>query len=96
MVKSDKKLAKVFFREILCVEAYGNYIFIHRDQDKIMSKQTLTQFEEQLPADRFVRIHKSYIVSLKAIKFLEGNEVSIGSKKLPIGKVYRPNLLSRL
>jgi two-component system, LytTR family, response regulator len=96
MVKSDKKLAKVFFREILYVEAYGNYIFIHRDQDKIMSKQTLTQFEEQLPVGRFVRIHKSYIVSLKAIKFLEGNEVSIGSKKLPVGKVYREKLLNSL
>ncbi|SFD07613.1 two component transcriptional regulator, LytTR family [Chitinophaga sp. CF118] len=96
MVKADKKLTKVFFDEINYVEAYGNYIFIYRDQDRIMSKQTLTQFEQQLPATRFTRIHKSFIASIKAIKYLEGNEVSMGSKKLPVGKVYRENLLKRL
>ena len=96
MVKSDKKLAKVFFNEIIYVEAYGNYIFIYREHDRIMSKQTLTQLEEQLQERRFVRIHKSYIVSLKSIKFLEGNEVSIGNKKLPVGKVYRDNLMKKL
>jgi two-component system, LytTR family, response regulator len=96
MVKADKKLTKVFFHELTHVEAYGNYIFIHSGPNRIMSKQTLTQFEEQLPATQFVRIHKSYIVSLKAVKFLEGNELSIGSKKLPVGKVYREDLLKRL
>ena len=96
MVKSDKKLTKVFLREILYVEAYGNYIFLHREGDRILSKQTLTQLEEQLPAGRFVRIHKSYIVSLKAVRFLEGNEVSIGAKKLPVGKVFKENLLAAL
>ncbi len=95
MVKSDKKLTKVFFDEISYVEAYGNYIFIHREQDKIMSKQTLANFETQLPAGRFVRIHKSYVVSVKAVKYLEGNEVSVGTKKLPIGKVYREGALKR-
>jgi len=96
MVKSDKKLTKVFFNEIIYVEAYGNYIFIYRDQDRIMSKQTLTQFEEQLPGSRFVRIHKSYIISLQSVKFLEGNEVSVGTKKLPVGKVYKDDLLKKL
>ncbi|MGN6638372.1 MAG: LytR/AlgR family response regulator transcription factor, partial [Mucilaginibacter sp.] len=48
MVKSDKKLTKVFFGDITYVEAYGNYIFVYCGQDRIMSKQTLTQFEEQL------------------------------------------------
>jgi two-component system LytT family response regulator len=95
MVKSDKKLTKVFLNEIVYVEAYGNYIFIHRGQDKIMSKQTLTNFETQLPAGKFVRIHKSYVVSVKAVKYLEGNEVSVGSKKLPVGKVYREGVLKR-
>jgi DNA-binding LytR/AlgR family response regulator len=95
MVKSDKKLTKVFLNEIVYVEAYGNYIFIHREQDKIMSKQTLTNFEMQLPAGKFVRIHKSYMVSVQAVKYLEGNEVSVGTKKLPVGKVYREGVLKR-
>jgi len=95
MVKSDKKLTKVFFNDITYVEAYGNYIFIHCGQERIMSKQTLTQFEEQLPAGNFVRIHKSYIVSMRAVKFFEGGELSIGDKKLPVGKVYRNDMLRK-
>lgn len=96
MVKSDKKLTKVFFDEISYVEAYGNYIFIYTGQERVMSKQTLTQFEQQLPSSKFTRIHKSYIASLKAIKYIEGNEVFMGSKKLPVGKVYREQLLQKL
>jgi DNA-binding LytR/AlgR family response regulator len=96
MVKSDKKLTKVFFDEISYVEAYGNYIFIYTNQERVMSKQTLTQFEQQLPSSKFTRIHKSYIASLKAIKYLEGNEVFMGNKKLPVGKVYREQLLQKL
>ena len=96
MVKSDKKLTKVFFDEISYIEAYGNYIFIFTGAERVMSKQTLTQFEQQLPPAKFARIHKSYIASLKAIKYLEGNEVSIVGKKLPVGKVYRENLLGKL
>jgi len=97
MVKSDKKLTKIFLEEIEYVEAYGNYIFIYRNSgDRIMSKQTLTQFEEQLPAHKFVRIHKSYLLSLKAVKYLEGNEVALANRKLPVGKVYRENLMKVL
>jgi len=95
MVKSDKKLTKVFFNDITYIEAYGNYIFIYCGPDRIMSKQTLTQFEEQLPGDKFVRIHKSYIISIRAIKFFEGNEIAISDKKLPVGKVYRNDLLKK-
>jgi DNA-binding LytR/AlgR family response regulator len=61
-----------------------------------MSKQTLTQFEEQLPVNKFIRIHKSYLLSLKAVKYLEGNEVALDSRKLPVGKVYRENLMKGL
>ncbi|GLU53432.1 LytR/AlgR family response regulator transcription factor [Dyadobacter frigoris] len=96
MVKSDKKLTKIFFEDISYVEAYGNYIFIHTSQERIMSKQTLIQFEQQLPASKFTRIHKSYIASVKNIKYIEGNEISIGGKKLPVGKVYRENLMRSL
>jgi two-component system LytT family response regulator len=97
MVKSDKKLTKIWLTEIEYAEAYGNYIFIYRNAgDRIMSKQTLTQFEEQLPSNKFIRIHKSFVLSLTAIKYLEGNEITLNSRKLPLGKVYRENLMRRL
>ena len=97
MIKSDKKLTKVFLKDIEYAEAYGNYIFIYRiTGDRIMSKQTLTQFEEQLPRNEFIRIHKSFLLSLKAVNYLDGNEISVTSRKLPVGKVYRENLIKRL
>lgn len=97
MVKSDKKLTKVFLNSIEYVEAYGNYIFIYQNfDDRIMSKQTLIQFEEQLPRNKFIRIHKSFLLSLKAMKSLEGNEITLSSRKLPVGKVYRENLMRHL
>lgn len=96
MVRSDKKLTKVLFSEISFVEAYGNYIFINRGQEKIITKQTLTQFEQLLPENKFIRTHKSFIVALSAIQFVEGNEVSVGGKRIPIGKVYRESLMGRL
>ena len=96
-LKSDKKLAKILLKEIEYAEAYGNYIFIYRNTgDRIMSKQTLTQFEEQLPRNKFIRIHKSFLLSLTAIKYLEGNQITLNSRKLPIGKVFRENLMRRL
>ena len=97
MIKADKKLTKVFLKDIEYAEAYGNYIFIYRTiGDRIMYKQTLTQFEEQLPRNEFIRIHKSFLLSLKAVNYLDGNEISVTSRKLPIGKVYRENLIKRL
>lgn len=97
MVKSDKKLTKIWLKEIEYAEVYGNYIFIYRNAgDRIMSKQTLTQFEEQLPCNKFIRIHKSFVLSLTTIKYLEGNEITLDSRKLPIGKVYREDLMRRL
>jgi two-component system LytT family response regulator len=97
MIKSDKILTKVLLKDIEYAEAYGNYIFVFRTiGDRIMSKQTLTQFEEQLPRDEFIRIHKSFLLSLKAVKYLDGNEISVTSRKLPIGKVFKENLIKRL
>ena len=89
MVKADKKLTKVFFQELTHVEAYGNYIFIYSGPNRIMSKQTLTQFEEQLPATQFVRIHKSYIVAIASITAVRKNSIFIKEMELPVGETFR-------
>jgi two-component system, LytTR family, response regulator len=92
-VKSDKKHIKIIINEIRFIEAYGNYVNIYTSSEKIITKQTLSDFEKQLPLNAFIRIHKSFIVSYSHIKHMEGNHISIGEKQLPIGKVYRDNLL---
>ncbi len=95
-MRSNKKLVRVAFKTISYAEAYGNYIFIHQGSEKLISKQTLTQFESQLPSGRFIRVHKSFIVAMQAIRQLEGNELTVGAAKIPVGKMFRENLVSRL
>ena len=92
-VKAEKKTFKIDVREITHVESLGNYITIHSTQNKITSKQTLTHFLELLPKETFVRIHKSFIVSLKSIQHIEGNRVFIENKYIPIGKAFKESLL---
>lgn len=92
-VKADKKTFKIDSREITHIESYGNYITIHTTQNKITSKQTLIQFLELLPKDKFIRIHKSFIVSLKSIQHIEGNRAFVENKYIPIGKAFKESLL---
>ena len=95
-VKSDKKQIKIDINEIRFIESYGNYIHIYTSNEKVTTKQTLTDFEKQLPLKAFIRIHKTYIVAYRHIKYMEGNQVSVGERKLPVGKVFRDNLLKIL
>lgn len=92
-VKSEKKLIKLDINEIRFIESYRNYVHIYTLNEKIVTKQTLTELEKELPLNVFVRIHKSYIVAYHHIKYIEGNYVSIGDKQIPIGKVFRDGLL---
>jgi len=92
-VKSDKKQIKIDINEIKFIESYGNYVNIYTSNEKVITKQTLFDFEKQLPLNAFIRIHKSYIVAYHHIKYIEGNYVSIGEKQLPIGRVFRDNIL---
>jgi len=92
-VKSGKKMVKIESDKIVYFESMGNYITIHTKENQITSKQTLSQFQELLPKDKFIRIHRSFVVSIKSILYLEGNKVFIKNKSLPIGKVFKENLL---
>lgn len=88
-VKDGTKLVKVRLDEILYVEGLKDYVTIHTISQKITTLQRMKALEEQLPADKFIRIHNSYIVALDAIDVIQKNEVSIGSVSLPIGDTYR-------
>ena len=88
-VKSDKKIIRLAFEDIHFIEAYGDYIKIQTSKEMIMVLMSLKNAQEQLPGDRFSRIHKSHIIALDKIELIEGNMVKIGEKKLPVGKSYR-------
>jgi two-component system, LytTR family, response regulator len=88
-VKDGTKSVKVMLDEILFVEGLKDYVTIHTRQQKITTLQRMKTLEEQLPADKFIRIHNSYIIAVRAIDVVQKNEVQIGSSSLPIGDTYR-------
>ncbi|MBT1707696.1 LytTR family DNA-binding domain-containing protein [Fulvivirgaceae bacterium PWU5] len=88
-VKDGTKLVKVRWADILYVEGLKDYVTIHTRQQKIVTLQRLKTLEEQLPADKFIRIHHSYIVSVDAIDVVHKGEVQIGNVTLPVSDSYR-------
>lgn len=96
-VKADKKLVKIAYSEILYIKGLKDYVIIKRDNDRIIALQTMKFLEKTLPSDKFIRIHRSYIIALDRIEAVNGNMVEIIEKgekvTLPVGKSYRDELL---
>lgn len=87
-VKSDKKIIKLSFIDIDYIESYGDYIKMHTINQMILVLMPLKKMLEQLD-DRFIRVHKSFIVSIDKIDLVEGNIVKIKNVEIPIGKSFR-------
>ncbi len=93
-VKADKKTIKLNFKDIKYIEGLGDYIKIHTLSKTIVSKLTIKKMEELLPSNQFPRVHKSFIISLELINSIEGNQIEIEDRKIPIGQIYRQNFMS--
>ncbi|MBI5917701.1 MAG: response regulator transcription factor [Bacteroidetes bacterium] len=96
LVKADKKLYKVDSQDIIYLEAYGDYVKIFTKEKMLLTKERLSTVEQQLPSERFVRIHRSFVIALAAIEFIEGNTVKIGKEKLPVSENLKDALLEKL
>lgn len=88
-VKDGTKLVKVRWADILYIEGLKDYVTIHTKQQKVVSLQRLKVMEEQLPADRFMRVHNSFIVALHAIDVVHKDKVQIGEHQIPVGETYK-------
>jgi len=89
-VKADKKLIQLQPEQLYYLESLGNYVKVWDDKKYLLTQRTLSSFEEQLPAEMFVRIHKSYIINRRHVQYIEGNIIRlINGKELPLGKNYR-------
>lgn len=95
-IKSGSQLVKVFPNDILYIEAAGNYMCFHTLEKKVMSLLNAKEVLELLPRNNFVRIHKSYIISLDHIDAIERHDVIVNGKRIPIGITYREHFLSVL
>ena len=88
-VKDGTKLVKLRWDDILYVEGLKDYVTIYTRQGKIVTLQRLKSLENQLPADKFIRIHHSYIVALEGIDAVYKDKVQLGQVYLPISDTYR-------
>jgi len=95
-VKSNRKSIKVFLRHILFVESLKDYVVIHTAKENIITKELISSFERTLPKTNFLRVHRSYIVSLRHIKAVTKNSIDIGNKELPISRSYKDVVLLAL
>jgi len=91
-IKEDKINHKVFFSKILYIEGYGNFLKVFTDDKMVMISETMTNLEQRLPESQFLRVHKSFIVSIRKIDQIEGNLIKIGKKTIPVGKYYKMNV----
>ncbi|MDX2001417.1 MAG: LytTR family DNA-binding domain-containing protein [Chitinophagales bacterium] len=92
-VKADKKIVKIMLDDILYIEGLKDYIMIFTHDQRIITLQTMKNLEERLPSNKFMRIHRSFIISLDKLKSVVGNLVEIGNKQIPLGKNYRDDFM---
>jgi DNA-binding LytR/AlgR family response regulator len=95
-VKENKRVIKVHLHEILYVEGLSEYVQIHTSKNKIVTKTSMTNMVEKLPGDSFLRIHKSFIVSMPKIEAFTAHSIEVPGKELPIGRSYKNTVLEAL
>jgi len=91
-VKGDKKQHYVDVHDILFIEAYGNYTKLCLKNEMIISHKKISYYEKFLNDKGFLRVHKSFVISLEKIKLIEGNRIQIDSHIVPIGLTYKSNI----
>jgi len=95
-VKCDRRIEKIFYDELLYVEAMQNYVVLHTENKKFIVYLTIKSIVEQLPPQIFLKIHKSTIVNVDKIKSILGNEISVGKSKLLISKTLHETVLQEI
>ena len=96
LVKSEHKVHRIAYGDIRYIQSMREYVAYHTPKGRILSLGSLKKLEVDLPQSRFLRIHKSYIISKEKVATLEGNVVHIGEEKIPIGASYREKVLKLL
>ncbi len=95
-VKENKKVIKLHLNEILYVEGLSEYVKIHTTKKRIVTKTSMTNMQNKLPETGFMRIHKSFIVSMDRIEAFTAHSIEVPGKELPIGRSYKSSVLKAL
>jgi len=95
-IKSNGVLVKINLKDILWIEALGDYLTINTSDKKYTIHSTMRTMESKLSSNKFIRVHRSFIIAIDNISSIEDNVVVIGKKLIPVGAVYKDNLKKRL
>jgi DNA-binding LytR/AlgR family response regulator len=95
-IKADNKLVKIVYNEILFAEALQNYVVIQTSDKKYITYLTFRAIEEYLPSDKFIKTHKSYIVSAAKVDSIEANDIRIGGYHIPISRNLKDEVMEKL
>ena len=95
-VRSDRKMVKVRFKEINYIESLSDYVKIFTDKETIITRETISNIESKLPSNKFLRTHRSYIVSMPKIDSFTNEFLELDKKAIPISRSYKENVLQKL
>ncbi len=95
ILNENKTLHKVYFQDILFVEAFGDYVKVHLEHKIIITLSTFTTFLDQLP-NVFLRTHKSFCINLNHMNSISGNRIKVRAHQIPIGQSYKQSVLKAL
>jgi DNA-binding LytR/AlgR family response regulator len=95
-IKADNKLVKIFYNDILFAEAMQNYTVIQTTDKKYITYLTFRSVEDYLPADKFIKTHKSFIISASKVDSIEANNIRIGQHHIPISRNMKDEVMEKL
>jgi DNA-binding LytR/AlgR family response regulator len=95
-IKANNQIEKVFYSDLLYAEAMLNYVMLYTTSKKMMVYVTIKSLEEQLPADQFIKVHKSFIVNISKVQRIEGNVINIGNEKITISQSLREKVVGEI
>jgi DNA-binding LytR/AlgR family response regulator len=95
-IKVDNRFVKLLFDEVMWVESLGDYIQFFTTEKRYTVHMTLKKVEERLPSDRFLRVHRQYIVNLEKIVDIQDNSILIKDKVIPISRSHKDGLMQKL
>jgi DNA-binding LytR/AlgR family response regulator len=95
-VKDNGILKRIAIDDILFLEAMGDYVKVHTPQKLHVVHATLKSIEEKLPSSKFIRVHRSYIVAINKIDYIQEGTISIGKTTIPVADTHKSNLNKRL
>lgn len=92
-LKQDREMVKIYLKDIIYIESLRDYVRVKTDDGQVISYQRISYLEEKLPDNKFLRIHRSYIIALDKVISFSAQAVNIGQKSIPIGRHYKNETL---